>query len=134
MAKITVRDEAHWHKLRAKHIGGSDVAALFGLSSFSTRWQLWMEKSGKLPPEDLSNNKAVQAGTFLEAGIAQWAASLWDWDIKKVEEYHTADDTPGMGATLDYALASGVPVEIKWNSGFSDGWKYEGDTIIEAPE
>lgn len=134
MAKITVRDEAHWHELRAKHIGGSDVSALFGLSSFSTRWQMWMEKSGKLPPEDLDKNKAVQAGKFLEAGIAQWAASLWGWDIQKVEEYHTADDTQGMGATLDYALTSGVPVEIKWNSGFGDGWKYEGDTIIEAPE
>lgn len=134
MAKITVRDEAHWHELRAKHIGGSDVAALFGLSSFSTRWQMWMEKSGKLAPEDLSNNKAVQAGKHLEAGIASWAAALWGWDIAKVDEYHTADDTPGMGATLDYALTSGVPLEIKWNSGFSGDWKYEGDTIVEAPE
>jgi putative phage-type endonuclease len=134
MAKITVRDEAHWHELRAKNIGGSDVSALFGLSSFSTRWQLWMEKAGKLPAEDLDGNKAVQAGKFLEAGIAQWAAAIWNWNINKVEEYHTANDVPGMGATLDYALASGVPVEIKWNSGFGDGWKYEGDTIIEAPE
>lgn len=134
MAIITVRDDAHWHELRAKHIGGSDIAALFGLSSFSTRWQLWQEKAGHLPSEDLSNNKAVQAGKFLEAGIAQWAAHLWGWDIHKVEEYHTADDTSGMGATLDYALNSGIPLEIKWNSGFSGDWKYDGDTIIEAPE
>lgn len=134
MAIIPVRDDAHWHELRAKHIGGSDIAALFGLSSFSTRWQLWQEKSGHLPPEDLDGNKAVQAGKFLEAGIANWAASLWGWDIAKVEEYHTADDTPGMGATLDYALSTGIPLEIKWNSGFSGDWKYEGDTIIEAPE
>lgn len=134
MAKITVRDEAHWHELRAQHIGGSDVAALFGLSSFSTRWQLWQEKSGRLPPEDLSDNKAVQAGKFLEQGIAQWAAHLWGWDIHKVEEYHTADDLPGMGATLDYALNTGIPLEIKWNCGFSGDWKYEGDTITEAPE
>ena len=134
MAMITVRDEAHWHELRAKHIGGSDIAALFGLSSFSTPWQLWQEKAGRLPPEDLSNNKAVQAGKFLEQGIAQWAAHLWSWDIHKVEEYHTADDTPGMGATLDYALNTGIPLEIKWNCGFSGDWKYEGDTITEAPE
>ena len=134
MAILSVRDEAHWHELRAKHIGGSDVAALFGLSSFSTRWQLWHEKSGNLPAEDLSNNKAVQAGKFLEAGIAEWAAHLWDWKISKVEEYHTADDTPGMGATLDYALDTGIPLEIKWNCGFSGDWKYEGDTIVEAPE
>lgn len=134
MTIITVRDEAHWHELRAQHIGGSDVAALFGLSSFSTRWQLWQEKSGRLPPEDLDNNKAVQAGKFLEAGIAQWAAHLWGWNVHKVEEYHTADDTPGMGATLDYALDTSIPLEIKWNCGFSGDWKYERDTITEAPE
>lgn len=134
MSIIPVRDEAHWHELRAKHVGGSDVAALFGLSSFSTRWQLWMEKSGKLPSEDLSKNRAVMAGKFFESGIAEWAAHLWGWKIKKVEEYHTADDTPGMGATLDYATLDGVPLEIKWNSGFGGEWVCEGDTIIEAPE
>lgn len=134
MAIITVRDDAHWHELRAQHIGGSDIAALFGLSSFSTKWQLWMEKSGKLPPEDISGNKAVQAGTFLEAGIANWAAHRWDMKISKVHEYHTADDVRGMGATLDYATSDGIPVEIKWNSGFGDGWEYESDTITKAPE
>lgn len=134
MTKITVRDEAHWHELRAKHIGGSDVAALFGLSSFSTRWQMWMEKSGKLAAEDLSKNKVIQAGKHLESGIASWAAEIWGWNISKVEEYHTADDCEGMGATLDFALSSGVPLEIKWNSGFTGDWKYEGDTIVEAPE
>lgn len=134
MAIITVRDDAHWHELRAKHIGGSDVAAIFGLSSFSSKWQLWMEKAGKLSPEDLSENMAVQAGTFLEAGIASWAAHRWGMDISKVNEYHTSDDVRGMGATLDYATSDGIPVEIKWNSGFGSGWEYEGDTIIKAPE
>ena len=134
MAIITVRDDAHWHELRAQHIGGSDVAALFGLSSFSSKWQLWMEKAGKLSPEDLSENKAVQAGTFLEAGIANWAAFRWGMDISKVHEYHTSDRVRGMGATLDYATSDGIPVEIKWNSGFGDGWEYESDTITKAPE
>ena len=59
MAIIQVRDQKHWHELHSQHIGGSDVAALFGLSPYSSRWQLWMEKAGKLPPEDISGNKAV---------------------------------------------------------------------------
>lgn len=134
MAIITVRDDAHWHELRAQHIGGSDVAAIFGLSSFSTKWQLWMERAGKLSPEDLSENKAVQAGTFLESGIANWAAHRWNMNISKVHEYHTSNDVRGMGATLDYATSDGIPVEIKWNSGFGDGWEYESDTITKAPE
>ena len=133
MAIISVRDEAHWHELRAKHIGGSDVAALFGLSPFTSRWQLWMEKTGKIAPEDLSDNKAVQAGTFLESGIANWAAHRWSMDITKVTDYFTVDDCPGMGASFDYITADGAPVEIKW-SARGHGWHYSGDEILEAPE
>jgi putative phage-type endonuclease len=133
MAIISVRDEAHWHELRAKHIGGSDVAALFGLSPYTTRWQLWMEKAGKLAPEDLSDNKAVQAGKFLESGIANWAAHRWGMTIDKVTEYYTVDDCPGMGASFDYITADGSPMEIKWSArGY--GWHYNGEEIVEAPE
>ena len=133
MGAISVRDQTHWHELRSQHIGASDVAALFDMSPFTTLWQLWMEKSGNLPPEDLSDNKSVQAGTFLESGIANWAAHRWDMKVKKVVDYYTADDCPGMGASLDFQTDGGHPVEIKW-SAHGDGWEYEGDTITCAPD
>ena len=133
MAIIQVRDQKHWHELRSQHVGGSDVAALFGLSPYSSRWQLWMEKSGKLSPEDISGNKAVQAGTFLESGIANWAAHRWSMDLAKVNDYYTVDDCPGMGASFDYIANNGAPVEIKWSArGY--GWNYNGEEIDEAPE
>jgi putative phage-type endonuclease len=133
MGALSVRDQTHWHELRSQHIGASEVAALFDMSPFTTLWQLWMEKSGKLPPEDLSGNKSVQAGTFLESGIANWAAHRWDMKIEKVVDYYTADDCPGMGASLDFQTDGGHPVEIKW-SAHGDGWEYEGDTITCAPD
>ena len=133
MGALSVRDQTHWHELRSQHIGASDVAALFDMSPFTTLWQLWMEKSGNLPPEDLSDNKSVQAGTFLESGIANWAAHRWDMKIEKVVDYYTADDCPGMGASLDFQTDGGHPVEIKW-SAHGDGWEYEGDTITCAPD
>ena len=133
MAIIQVRDQKHWHELRSQHIGGSDVAALFGLSPYSSRWQLWMEKAGKLSPEDISGNNAVQAGTFLESGIANWAAHRWSMDLAKVNDYYTVDDCPGMGASFDYITKTGAPVEIKWSArGY--GWVYNGEEINEAPE
>jgi len=133
MVAVTVRDQIHWHELRSQHIGGSEVAALFAMSPFTTLWQLWMEKAGKLPPEDLSDNKSIQAGTFLESGIANWAAHRWDMKIEKVTDYFTADDCPGMGASLDFQTDGGHPVEIKW-SAFGDGWEYDGETITCAPD
>lgn len=133
MAIIQVRDQKHWHELRSQHIGGSDVAALFGMSPYTSRWQLWMEKAGKLPPEDISGNKAVQAGTFLESGIANWAVHRWSMDLTKVDDYYTVDDCPGMGASFDYRTNGGAPVEIKWSArGY--GWHYNGEEIIDAPE
>ena len=133
MAIISVRDQTHWHEIRAQHIGGSEVSALFGLSPFTTQWQLWMEKAGKLPPEDLSDNKSVQAGTFLESGIANWAAHRWGMAIDKVTDYYTTDDCPGMGASLDFITDAGIPIEIKW-SAYGDGWEYDGEVITSAPE
>ena len=133
MAIIEVRDEAHWHELRAQHVGGSDVAAVLGVSPYKSKWQLYMEKAGKLPPEDLSDNKAIQAGTYLEDGIARWASAIWDMKLEKVRSYHTVDAVPGMGASLDYATPDGTPVEIKW-SARGHGWLYQRDEIIEAPE
>jgi hypothetical protein len=92
-----------------------------------------MEKAGKLSPEDISGNKAVQAGTFLESGIANWAAHRWSMDLAKVNDYYTVDDCPGMGASFDYITKNGAPVEIKWSArGY--GWQYNGEEINEAPE
>jgi hypothetical protein len=54
-------------------------------------------------------------------------------NLHKVEAYYTVDDVPGMGASLDYALPDGSPVEIKW-SARGTGWHYQGDQIIDAPE
>jgi putative phage-type endonuclease len=103
------------------------------MSPYTSRWQLWMEKAGKLPPEDISGNKAVQAGTFLESGIANWAAHRWSMDLTKVDDYYTVDDCPGMGASFDYKTSGGSPVEIKWSArGY--GWHYNGEEIIDAPE
>lgn len=134
MGTIQIKDEAHWHEVRSKHIGGSEVAALFGLSKFTTKWQLWMEKAGRIPPEDISGSKVIQAGTFLEAGIAAWASHRWSMPITKVTDYYTVDDCPGMGASFDFISDLGAPVEIKWSSSFVDHWEYEGDEIIDAPE
>lgn len=130
--KHTINNESHWHELRAKHIGGSEVAALFGRSPYTTPWQLWMEKAGKLDrPFD---ERWTRAGKFFEAGIAAWAAEKWGMTIGKVEEYYTDDSTPGMGATLDYATDDGIPVEIKFNHRKTDDWQYDGDVLTQVPE
>lgn len=51
---------------RTKIIGASDVSAIMGLSPYMTPLKLWGIKSGVLPPDDLSQNEAVEWGSRLE--------------------------------------------------------------------
>lgn len=136
MASIPVQSEEHWHALRAQHVGASEVAALFGLSPWTTAWQLHMIKAGKLPAPDLSDSDAVRTGKHFEPAIAAFAAEKYGISLRKVRRYLTDDTTPGMGASLDYEqIGTGalIPTEIKW-SVFGHGWDYEGDSITQAPE
>jgi putative phage-type endonuclease len=135
MPATAIKDDDHWYALRNKHIGGSEIAVLFGLSKFATPWELHMQKVGKLPPVDLSANKAVRNGRIFESAIAQIGADKFDVPVRKVRRYLECEDCPSLGATLDYETVNSprVPVEIKWSEiGF--GWEVQGDEIIEAPE
>lgn len=64
--KIEVKNEDHWHELRAKHIGGSEVASIFGRSSYETPWQLWQRKAGNL--NEPFDEKFTRAGRYFESG------------------------------------------------------------------
>lgn len=53
-----------WLRHRKQHIGGSDAAAIAGLSPYSTAYTVWADKTGRLPePED---NEAMRLGRDLE--------------------------------------------------------------------
>jgi len=56
---------------RKSFIGGSDIAAVMGVSRWKTPLQLWAEKTGQIEPEDLSNNEAVEMGSELEETVAR---------------------------------------------------------------
>lgn len=122
---------------RAKWVGGSESAALFGLSPYTTRFELWHQKAGNIEPHDLGGDSRVNAGKFLEPSIANWANHEWHWPIINVEEYYRHLQVARMGCSLDFQTVDGLePVEIKNvdNLIFRDGpWETEGDTILQAP-
>ena len=63
MKILESRDE--WLKNRTK-IGGSDASAVVGLNPYKTNVELWMEKTGQIVPEDISDKPYVQYGTQAE--------------------------------------------------------------------
>jgi putative phage-type endonuclease len=133
MATFTVENEAHWHALRHEHVGASESACLFNESPWLTAWQLWHQKKGDLPGID--ENESMVAGRYFEPAVAGYAAEKWGIQLRKVRRYMTADDCPGMGASLDYEqIGTGalIPTEIKYSL-HGDGWEYEGENLVEAP-
>lgn len=133
MAIVEFKNEEAWHRLRAQNVGASEVAALFGLSPWTTKWKLYMEKIGKLPLQKFEN--WVARGRHFEPAIASYAREELDLDLVKVNHYCTDDACTGMGASLDYTLASdqGVPGEIKWVERF-EGWDWTGAELTKIPD
>lgn len=63
-----------WHTARHGACGGSDVAAILGLSKWESHFSLWHRMAGRLGPQP--ENDEMRAGRFLEAGIIASFADL----------------------------------------------------------
>ena len=90
---------------RKNYIGASECAALFGRTPYLTLWQLWMLKSGKLEPEDLSEKESVFWGSLLEPTIARGVELKTGWTLKKSSGcYHP--EVEGLACHPDYDIIS----------------------------
>lgn len=121
---IKIKDEKHWHELRHKHIGGSDIAALFGASSYSTPYELYHEKRGVI----LENvdKPLTKLGKIMESFIADYISETYNWRIVKCEEYLEHPKYKTLGCTLDYYVVKSEKgpgiLEVKNVQAFSPGW------------
>ena len=68
-------------ELRKSGLGSSEIAQVVGCSPFGDASKLWMVKTGRWPDEV---NAALLAGTWLEDGVAQWAADQQKWKLQKI--------------------------------------------------
>lgn len=128
-----------WLAERAKDITSTDVAALFGISPYLTRFELWHRKVRcDIEPDDIGDVERVKWGTRLQRAIAEGAAEERGWSIRAADEYIRAPNDR-IGASFDYFIgdSDGTTVailECKNVDGlaFRDGW-VETDFGLEAP-
>ena len=74
-------DRNAWLAARQEGIGGSEAAAVLGLNPWKSAFALWAEKTGKVEPDDLSENESVEWGTLLEPAIAEKYAKVTGRDL-----------------------------------------------------
>ena len=65
-------DREEWLEVRKSGIGGSEVAAICGLSKWESAYTLWLRKTGQVEDKDLSGNEAVEWGNRLEPVVTTW--------------------------------------------------------------
>ena len=94
-----LRDE--WLAIRAQGIGSSDAAAAIGLSSYKCSLSLWLEKTGRQQPEDLSNKEAVVWGKVLEPVLAKMYAERTGRKVRRVNAVLQHPEHTFMLANLD---------------------------------
>ena len=64
-AIASYRDRDAWLAERQTGLGGSDAAAVLGVDPFKTKHELWLEKTGQIPAEDLWQKPDIQRGIVL---------------------------------------------------------------------
>lgn len=58
---LILKDRDEWLKNRTR-IGGSDASAVIGMNPYKSNVDLWLEKTGQVIPEDISDKPYVQFG------------------------------------------------------------------------
>lgn len=62
-------ESPEWHEARSRGLGGSEIAAVVGLSPWESPYALWQRKAGRIPPK--WESPSMNWGKRLEPAIAQ---------------------------------------------------------------
>jgi putative phage-type endonuclease len=145
---ITPTDEAHWLQMRTQDLTSTDIAALFGLSPYTTAFEVWHRKKSGQQPEFKQNDR-MKWGTRLEEVVARGIAEDQGWAVQPMKDYMRLPELR-LGSSFDFRIltptagqvgctgaskddTNGI-LEIKTVDirAFKQGWLVDDDSI-EAP-
>ena len=90
-----------WLEFRRQGIGGSDAAAVLGISPFRTGVDLYYDKLGQPVEDDEQNWVAKEMGTVLEDLVARIFAKKTGLKVTPMKMMFQHPDHPWMLADLD---------------------------------
>ncbi|MDD3930127.1 MAG: YqaJ viral recombinase family protein [Sphaerochaeta sp.] len=97
--KISYKDRAAWLDCRRKYIGGSDAAAVLGLSKWSSPLSVYADKLGLVPERE--DNEAMRQGRDLEDYVAQRFSEKTGLKVRRENHIIVNDEVPFMAANID---------------------------------
>ncbi len=129
---IIPKDEAHWLELRKQDLTSTEISALFGISPYSTEFEVWHRHKDGLSVGFEANERSTW-GLRLQDSIAKGIAEDEKWKVRRMPEY-MRDEKLRVGSSFDFAIEEKGLLEIKNVDAlvFKDGWLVE-DGELEAP-
>ena len=120
-----------WHEIRRQGIGGSDAAAVLGMSKYTTPYEVWLSKRGELndmPSPELQ--KIFRRGHLLEPAILQYHADETGMTTNQIQGIVVSDKYPFMRATLDGLSVDGkISINAKTSRIYDEWGEPETDQI-----
>lgn len=103
-----------WQKYRNQGIGASDAATACGLNPFKSQLELWMEKTGRITPQniDMTEDNPLVWGTILEPIVAEHYAKRTGRKVRRVNSILQHAEHPFMLANLDREVVGDNKVQI----------------------
>ena len=110
-----------WLDFRRKGIGGSDAAAILGLSPWASPLDVYLSKTGELPTESDEPSDAMRFGSILEDIVAQEFSRRTGLKVRRRNAMLQHKDYPFMLANLDRRIVGGGILECKTANAFTAG-------------
>lgn len=86
---------------RKQYIGGSDAAAILGISRYKTPLQVWAIKTGEIVPPDIDDVVAVKLGVKLEQTVAEFFEDATEKKLARVNNTLYHPQYPFLAANID---------------------------------
>jgi putative phage-type endonuclease len=124
-------DRPEWLQLRSKGIGGSDAAVILGLSKFKTPFELWLEKTGQVEPQEI-NNDFIHFGNVLEDVVAAEFTRRTEKKVKRQNKMFQHKEHDFMIGNIDrLVIGEKALLECKTTSAYNYK-EWDSEEIPEA--
>lgn len=119
-------DDDAWRQARKQGLGGSDISAVLGFSSYSSPWAVWADKAGVRSWQDDESSAAAELGVELEPWLLGKAERVLEMQVSQTEFRTYAHPTHRWRTCSPDGLADdGSLVECK-TAGLASGYGTPG--------
>ncbi|WP_338754777.1 lambda-exonuclease family protein [Bacillus sp. FJAT-52991] len=122
---------AEWLEERTKGIGGSDAGIILGLNKYRTAFELWLEKTGQVTPQEI-DNEAIYWGNEMENVVAKEFEKRTDKKVRRSNFMYSHPEYPFIKANVDrLVVGESAVLECKTASAYL-AKEWEADEVPDT--